>query len=183
MKNIAGALLLFLGLSAASQAATIGFNPGDSFADLNDIFTIDIIGGDFFPETQGGGVNLFYDATVVNVLSVSIDSLVWNFTNDEGIINNFSGVVNDVLVSAFNGTGSDPSGSFVVATIEFQAVGPGISALSMTESSVNPWASGGAAVNPTFLTGSVTVSAVPLPAALWLFLSALFIPLGMRPPR
>ena len=169
MQNITRVLLLFFGMSTASQAANIGFNSEDSFVGLNDIFTIDIIGGDLFPETQGGGVNLFYDQGIVNVLSVSIDSVVWNFINDDGEINNFTGVVSDILVSAFNGAGSDPSNSFIMATIEFQAVGPGVSVLSMTESSINPWASDGSAINPDFLEGSVTVSAVPLPGALWLF--------------
>lgn len=164
---------MLFGLSGISQAATIGFNSENNFVNLGDVFSIDLM-NDAFPVTQGGGVNLFYDETIVNVLSISIDSAVWNFVNDEGTINNSIGTVSDILVSSFNFSG-DPSGNFIMASIEFQAVGFGISSLSMTESTINPWASDGSEVNPDFLNGSVTVSAVPIPGALWLFVSGFLL--------
>ena len=55
-----------------------------------------------------------------------------------------------------------------------QAVATGVGALSLTESTLNPWATFGSQVNPTFLAGSVTVSsavAVPLPSAAWLLVA------------
>jgi hypothetical protein len=102
------------------------------------------------------------------VNSVSIDSGVWDFSNDLGSINNVSGTLSEVLVSAFPGVST---GAFVVATVEFLAVGLGASNLTLSEAAGNPWASDGSSINPTFANGSVTV--VPIPAAMWLFGSGL----------
>lgn len=166
-------------LSATAQAATVGFDPQDSppapdvAYEIGNFFSIDILATDF-PETQGGGVNLFYDAGIVQVQSVTIDNAVWNFINDPGVIDNSAGEISDILVSAFNVSPlSDPSGTIVVASINFQAVGIGVSLLTLTESGINPWATNGDLVNPTFTVGTVRVATVPVPGALALFLSGL----------
>ena len=148
------------------QAATITTDPFNSTVGLNSVFTINIT-GEGFPETQGGGFNLAWDPTILDVNSVSIDGGVWDFTNDLGSINNVSGTLSEVKVSAFPGVNT---GSFIVATVEFLAVGLGSSNLALTESTGNPWASDGSPIGPTFTTnGSITVSSVPIPAAAWLF--------------
>ena len=60
-----------------------------------------------------------------------------------------------------------------MATIEFTAVGEGTTSLVLTDSTVNPWAGNGVPIHPSFLEGNLTVSAVPVPAAMWLFCSGL----------
>ena len=63
-----------------------------------------------------------------------------------------------------------------VSEIQFASfIGAGVSSLILTESILNLFASGGLPLDPsvTFLTSSVTVTAVPLPAAFWLLLSEL----------
>jgi hypothetical protein len=57
-----------------------------------------------------------------------------------------------------------------VATVQFTAIGTGGSALSLTEYTLNPWASDGSRISPVMEDGLLTVAqAVPLPAAFWLF--------------
>ncbi len=172
------AALLFLTIGSA-QAATVSFDPLASSAGSGDTFFVDVTGSGF-PTTEGGGVNLFYDASIVTVTSVSIDAGIWDFVNDFGTIDNGTGTVSDILVSAFPGVAT---GSFVVATIEFQAVGLGSSPLTITESALNPWASGGSAINPSFQAGSVTVSTVPLPGAVLFFMSGLLGLIGIAKKR
>ncbi len=166
-------LLCFAVITA--QGATVRPDPLSSSVGLGDTFFIDVI-GEGFPTTEGGGFDLAFDQTVINALSVSIDNGLWGFVNDLGTIDNVTGSLSDVLVSAFPAVAL---GDFTVATIEFQAVGAGTSSLLFSESSMNPWASGGSGINPTFTTASVSVATVPIPAALWLFASGLIGIVGL----
>lgn len=161
---------LFGWVTASVQGATVATAPDAVTVGLGNTVFVDVVGRDF-PETQGGGFNLGFDPAVISAVSVSIDDLVWNFFTDTGTIDNNVGTISDVLVAAINVTGSDPSGDFVVATLEFVAVGEGASSLELSESVKNPWASSGVSIEPLFQPGSITV--VPVPAALYLFMTGL----------
>ena len=56
---------------------------------------------------------------------------------------------------------------------EFEAIGIGTTALPLSENPLNVWAAAGSPVNPAMIAGSVSVTAVPVPAAAWMFVSAL----------
>jgi len=171
MKSIKVIMFIFsLFLSGYVSAATI--TTVSSNVNVNDVFSVDIIGTDFTGNVDGGGINVSFDQNVLNVLSVSIDESVWNFGStgiDTGFINNSTGTVDGIMVNTF----ADVTGDFVIATIEFQAISGGDSLLLLTELGINPWASSGSLINPDFATSSVNVSAVPVPAALWLFVTGL----------
>ena len=95
------------------------------------------------PDIHGGGLNVQYNPSVLQVQSVTIDN-AWAFSNRQGVINNASGNVTDILFANFNGIGGDVG----VATIEMNVIGSGDSAFSISESSSNPFAdtSGGSPV-------------------------------------
>lgn len=160
------ALLIF---SSHLQAAMITWNSINNTYNQNDIFTLDVIGTDFVSNVDGGGVDITYNSSVLNVLSITIDELVWDFAVSPGIIDNGAGTVNGLYVNAF----SPVTGDFTVASIEFQVIGTtgSNSALTLTEYALNPWASGGLPINPSYTNGNVSV--VPVPAAAWLFASGL----------
>jgi hypothetical protein len=102
---------------------------------------------------------------------VTIDEAnTWSFVNDFGTIDNTNGELNEVRVSDFPGV----TGGFTVATIEFLATGLGTSAIELTESIENPWASNGSTIDPVLLNIS-SVQVVPIPAAIWLFGTSLFV--------
>jgi hypothetical protein len=150
------------------EAATIQTDPSYTRVNIGDAFTIDIVGLDF-PETQGGGFTLIYDPNMLNVINVSIDEAqFWTFVNDNGVIDNESGVLSEVNVSEFPGI----IGDFTIATIEFLAVGYGTSRFRLTESTGNPWASNGTEISPALMNDNL-VQVVPIPAAVWLFGSGL----------
>lgn len=161
-------------LISSVQAATISFDNSLTNIGLGNVFSLDVTGTGFVSSADGGGVNLSFDHNVLNVLSVSINETVWDFGGfgiSTGTIDNSVGALNGVMVNTF----SNPGTSFIVATIEFQAVGMGVSDLMLSEFNLNPWASGGSTVNPTFEQSTVTVAStvVPVPAAAWLFGSGL----------
>ena len=165
--------------SHCSIAGTITWDSVNNSVFENDIFSLDIIGTGFTEIVDGGGIDLAFDASVLNVLSVSFDTGVWNFVNSAGTINNTLGTVNGIATSALP---SSVTGDFIFATIQFQAVGLNgtNSSLGLTEFAGNPWASGGSAITPLdFVNGNVAISAVPVPAAVWLFGSGLLGLIGV----
>ncbi|HFQ13575.1 MAG TPA: VPLPA-CTERM sorting domain-containing protein [Gammaproteobacteria bacterium] len=167
---VSGLIAALLLLTARVDASTVSFVSPPTVT-TGQTFTLDLIGTEFTDIVDGGGVNLFFDSSVLVVNSITVDTSVWEWFDDPGTIDNTAGTVSEIQFASFIGATSD----FAIATIEFSAIGTGISDLILTESILNPFASGGLPLDPpvTFLTGSVTVTAVPLPAAFWLLLGGL----------
>ena len=163
MKSIVSMITVLFLWTTGAQAATIGFDPISSNVSLGSGFSVNVVGS-IFPQTQGGGFNLYFNSSIVNVTSVSINANVWNFVNGTGTINNTGGSLTSVFMSAFPGVGP---GSINVATINLLAVGSGSTSLTLTEYDKNPWASDGNRINPIFNAGSVNVAAaIPEPASI-----------------
>jgi len=173
MKNVKKIItLMTLLFSSHLSAATITWEASSTNVNVNDSFTLNIIGTSFSNNVDGGGLDFSFNSSVLNVASISIDENVWNLGAgiSTGTIDNVLGTVNGISVNAW----SDVIGDFTVASVTFQAIGSGISGLSLSEWGTNPWASGGSLINPDYVNASVTaVSAVPVPAAVWLFCSGL----------
>jgi len=172
MKNVTKIMAVFLlMLSGHVSAATITWASPVTNVNTNDTFTIDIIGTGFTSTVDGGGVNFSYNSNVLNVLSVSVDTNVWDLGVgiSAGAIDNAAGAVNGVMVNTWSGV----TGGFSVASVTFQAVASGTTGLSLSEYILNPWAGAGLLLNPDYVDATVTVSAVPVPAAVWLFGSGL----------
>lgn len=180
MKYIKKVMAVFLLLfSGYISAATIGWDAAPATINVGDSFSLNILGSAFTGNVDGGGVNFSYDSSILNVISISIDEAVWDFGGfgiSTGAIDNFTGTVDGIMVNTF----SVVTGSFDVATIQFQAIGAGTSALNLVEYALNPWASGGALINPIMASSSLTVlQSVPIPAAVWLFGSGLLGLIGL----
>lgn len=115
-------------------------------------FTLDVE-LDAFPVTEGGGVNVGYSPEVLQVKTVLINSETWDFVTQPGYIDNSSGLVSNVLVSSYQGV----KDKAVIATITFDAIAAGNSVITLSESTVNPFASAGTKVNPQFVSSHVIV--------------------------
>ncbi|MCU7923957.1 MAG: cohesin domain-containing protein [Candidatus Thiodiazotropha sp. (ex Dulcina madagascariensis)] len=170
-------IAVFVSMMQTVEAAKVQIDPLNSTVNIGESFTVDIV-GIAFPETQGGGFNLTYDADILNITNVSIDEAnTWTFYNDLGTVDNVNGELKEVRVSDFPGV----TGDFTVATIGFLAIGLGTSRLNLTESAGNPWASNGSIISPALINDS-SVQVVPLPGAVWLLGSGLLalISVSMR---
>jgi len=179
MKFLLGFIFGLALLSGHASAATIGWGSAPATIYAGDSFSLNITGSGFTSNVDGGGVNFSYDSSILNVASVSINGSVWDFGGagiSTGSIDNGTGTVDGIMVNTF----SVVTGSFDVATIQFQAIGSGTSALNLTEYALNPWASGGALIDPILANSSLTVlQSVPVPAAVWLFGSGLIGLIGV----
>lgn len=110
--------------------------------------------------------------------NVSIDAAVWNFMANSGTIDNGAGSVTGMEFLTFSGAGTD----FTIATIDFTALASGSSLLDIEKHislSIPDFSAGGLPLDVELLDGSVSVSAVPVPAAVWLFGSGLIALVGI----
>lgn len=153
--------------NSAALSATITTDPQDSSVLQGESLIVELVGQDFTDATVGGGADLVFDPSVLQAVGVTFGHSAFDFAKTVQNIDNASGKIDSILVSSFL---TDPSGNFNIATIEFMAVGIGSSILDLGPSTFSaPWLTAtDVNIDPTFVDGSATVSAVPLPAAIWM---------------
>jgi hypothetical protein len=131
--------ILLLGFTLTVQAGpTVGFSSDKIKARTGDTVTVDIVITDF-PTTGGGGLTLSFNPKILQVMSVALNTGTWGFAGQDGIVDNSRGNVSDILFSSYNGVMGDAT----VATVTLSALKPGRSALTLSESGLNPFASSG----------------------------------------
>ena len=133
---------------------TVALSSKEVSAEVGETFTLDITMSDF-PTSEGGGVTVRFDANMLTVSNVAINSEVWNFVNKDGVIDNDSGVVSDILFSNYKGVSGDSN----VATITFQAKNSGSSKINLEGSLVNPFASNGEKIAANFVNTDIQIIA------------------------
>ena len=132
------AMMLMLFVVTAHGEPLVGFSEKRIKAKQGDTITIDIVMKDF-PASEGGGLSLSFDPSVLNILAVNLNKDLWDFVTQEGNINNKDGQITDILFSSYKGV----SGEATIVTVEFQAISHGKTKLWLHESLANPFASQG----------------------------------------
>lgn len=164
-----------LSFTVSAHAAIISFNNNSLTVNPGDSFSL-TIQGTGFPAIVGGGLNLDFDASVLQIDQVTTNQSVFEFYLgngiEEGHLNNAAGKLDDTAFNTFIGA----TGDFDIMTIDFTAIGSGLSQLQLSESSV--WVFSDVYGNKvgdslSYISAEVSVSAVPVPAAFWLFGSGL----------
>lgn len=165
------AISMVLATFGMASAAVISVNPLDSEELLNSVFNLTIVGDEFVDGTAGGGFGLAWNPSVLSLNSVTLTfpsafggDPLWDFWN-EGTIDQTAGTLTGLSVASFVGT---PDATFDIATLNFTAVGLGLSPIDLIEPTSNTWPNyaGTALTGPTFTDGSVNV--VPIPGSLLL---------------
>jgi hypothetical protein len=162
-----GAAALLLSSSGVVLAATVSFTPDPKDVMVGDSFTVDIVGSNF-TELAGGTINLGFDSSLLTIDSVAVNSVLFDFLPDGGgpaAGNTWPNIGFDTFVN------NPATGNFTIATITLTAGGSGTASLSILGSS--QYFSATAQLSPTLVGSTVNISAVPLPAAAWLFGSGL----------
>ena len=131
--------LLLLGTALTVQAEpAVGFSSDKIKVKAGETITVDIVMTGF-PTTEGGGLTLTFDPQILRVVHVAPNSETWEFVAQDGITDNSSGNVSDILFSSYQGV----TGNAAVATVTLSALKPGRSVLNLSESGLNPFASNG----------------------------------------
>jgi hypothetical protein len=98
------------------------------------------------PATEGGGITLNYDSSMISVSVINVNQGNWSFSNKNGVIDNAAGMVSDILFSNYNGV----QGNAEISTITIHTIRPGKSVITLSGSQVNPFASNGKQLNVSF---------------------------------
>jgi general secretion pathway protein D len=155
----AGLLLIALGLSPSSvQAAPIISAPLVT-VEVGDIFTIPIAITDAVALTSWQ-FDLVFDPAIVQASAVNEGTFMSDFGSTlfgPGVIDNPNGLIS-IVTNAFTDFAPAPSGTGVVAEIEFLALAPGVSPLLLSNVFVNLLADGVEIAN-----GQITVTGTPVP--------------------
>ncbi len=126
------AFLLFLP-SQARSAASLSLQSSASAVQVGDSFSVQLnVSG--ASNLYGWQVDVFFNPSVIHVLSTSQGTFLSSggFTTFflNGTLNNTLGLVDDLLATRL-GSVLGASGNGLLATLNFQAVGPGVSPISL----------------------------------------------------
>ena len=184
IKSISFILILsILVINADAQASIanhVFIEPADKTVNLGETFSIILKGEDFNLGMDGGSIDMAFDPMILNADSVSINSGFWNVDASKGSIDNDAGKIDFTDVAQF---GSNTTNTlFDIATFTFHANGIGSSQLILKVNDNSPFATGGDVIAVNLSNGLIIVQAIPLPAAIWLFATAL-IGLGVFSKR
>ena len=181
IKTIVSGTLLGLSITSMAQAASVSLTPQTNSIAVGDNISIDLM-VDFSSEpTLGGGIDVFYDSSRLDFVSFTFDSsfesLIDPFMScpSAGICDPISsaGSIENIAFGNFGGIG----GTFLVGTFTFDALSSG-QALFSTQANTTlggPFVSSTTfePMSVTYNGTSIAITEVPLPAAGWMFLTAL----------
>lgn len=160
IKSLVAALALAGFGTAASASGALVLNPADSTAQVGDVIVVEVRGENFTDQVVGGGFDLSFDPTVLSLSSVSVDMVEWEFLTNPGTIDNSAGTLTAVWFNAF--LAPLPTGNFPVATLRFNALAAGASALNLAANPLFPFVNDGVGlIDVSIGSGGVTVSVVP----------------------
>ncbi len=187
-KNLKLSLVaLALGLfSQASNANVIGVSPTTSTVGIGQEFTLDIT-MEFLQETVGGSFDLFYDTNIFDLVSFSYDSSFSidvidpaftltpkNCETDGSVVGGCN--VGDAELNAIGfGNFDGIIGDYVIGQLTLVATqaGLGTVGLASSDSPFGGFISAADAEEMIVVYNGASVLVVPVPAAIWLMLSAL----------
>ncbi|WP_446812248.1 VPLPA-CTERM sorting domain-containing protein (plasmid) [Methylomonas sp. 2BW1-5-20] len=188
LKNLPAIVAVLASITATNGAFAavtenhVFFDPTSTTVNLGDTFSL-VLKGELFPAgLDGGSVDVNFDSSMLHADTVSVNSSLWNFASVPGAIDNTTGKIEFTDFAQFGA--NTTNNLFNIATFTFTAIGSGSSQITLVTNNNDPFATGGNPITPTFSNAEVNIlqSAVPLPAAFWLFLSGLgsFAALGRR---
>ncbi len=148
------------------QAQTVSVSPSLTNVQIGDSFTVDLLATGFPDKIFGGGYNISFDASLLQLDDITFPSN-WEFLTSKGTT--VGGTVSDVFFNTFS---APIKGDFLTSTLKFTAIGLGTSSITLSESPSFPFGDEFSnAVSVTYVGG--TVAAVPEPGSVALMLAGL----------
>lgn len=177
---IAGAALV---VSFGVQAASVDLVPDNLMVSQGEQITLTVIGSGFDDDADAGAFGATWDPAVLSYVRTDISAPPWDTTFvDDAQADTDAGILRTVFLGASNNAGM----SFDIATLVFDVVinpvSPTTIQLGIDEFD-SGWFAPGAVRYTTITYGSATINPIPVPAAVWLFGSALGMLGWMRTRR
>lgn len=152
----------------AVQAQTVSVNSALTNVNIGDTFTVDLLASGFPNKIFGGGYNLAFDASILQLDDITFPSN-WEFLTSKG--STVGGNVTDVFFNTFS---APIAGDFLTSTLKFTAIASGTSNITVSESPSFPFGDEFSnAVSVTYVGGVANVAAVPEPGSVALMLAGM----------
>lgn len=187
--SVIGSMFLLL-VSGTSQAITVSFDPTAQTVATGSSFSVKLgisgLGNGAAPSLGTFDLDIGYNSSLLSFTSVSFGDPVLGDQLDLFSLGSFTsssnttpGTVNvfELSFDSVADLNTLQAANFTLATFTFSALSGGISPLSISINALGD--ANGDPLVATTASGSVTVTAVPLPAAAWLFGSGLLGLIGM----
>jgi hypothetical protein len=162
----------------AAHAGTLAIGSPGAPVQLGDAFSVSVTGLGFADLVVGGGFNLAFNPAVLQLEGPAMIAPIWEFVPAGGSVNNGAGTL---MNASFNSFVTPRDGDFAVATLNFRAVGPGSSDMTLSPSAIFVFSDHlGNALHPDF--GAASVAVVPEPGSIAMMLAGLgaLLPLVRR---
>jgi len=169
-------------MAGVSNAATVSVLPATQTAAIGDTITASVTGSGFLDGATGGSILVSWDTTVLTLLTTQQDTQIDGILNTGwGSVPIFDTTVPGTLeFTALLTNGDDPAigvggAEFVFVNLDFSVLATTPTNIGVAPGSFGDWQDGNntSVLDVTYVPGSVNVSAVPVPAAVWLFGSGL----------
>lgn len=193
IKNLVKSALIgavsVLAVAGGANAATVQIDPATIAVANGDIFDLTVVGRGFAEATTGGGFLVTWvpaDLTLISTATDIDNSAIANGFNFNGALIDLGAGTAGVAVGQF--PNNPLAGDFDIATLTFSALQPGVTSTSLGIFAIqNEWLGADGltalAAQPNYLGAEITVNAVPVPAAVWLFGSGLLGMVGVARRR
>ncbi len=165
MKKLLLSLMLIL-ISQLANAGVVSIEQLNKVNKLNDVFSIKVVGSDFDYPLEGFGLNIDFEDSILELLSVTVDSNIWEFHQTAG--ERSAGKVAKIGGASFKGV----ENNILFAILDFKAIGIGISDLIISDANHRTvvWSDLTLSDIPLDFKNA-QVQVVPIPAAFWLMFS------------
>jgi hypothetical protein len=192
IKNALIGSLSMLAVAGAADAATVQINPATLAVADGAVFNLTVEGANFAEATSGGGFELTWDTSVLSLTSTVpeiVASLSANGFDGPALLGGVSIDPAGILQVAAGKFFELPvSGTFDIATLTFEALQPGVTTTALGIFALQDVWLGADGITPLanqpdYVGAEVTVNAVPVPSAVWLFGSGLLGMVGVARRR
>jgi hypothetical protein len=169
--RLATAVILWCTLAAAAEASTVAFTQSSIDVVPGETFTVDLVGSDFSAGPDGAAFALSWDPAVLSYVSTAVANPPW----DTSYVSDGTASAGNIEYIFLNKSVGNAGSAFALASFTFNVLGnPGdATSLMLSNDPYNTGfvAPGAVPIAVNYVNSQVHV--VPVPAALWLFGSAL----------
>lgn len=177
-----GALLI----AGQVNAETVSLTPSVTSVTVDEAFTLTVQGTDFVNDVSSGSILVTWDATAMSMTSTLADLDASAAANGFPIEFGVNTILPGQLSATYATFGTVAGPTFDFFSMDFVAIPPPSQTDLIIDAGLfGDWQDGAgtAITNVTYVGASVSVSAVPVPAAVWLFGSGLIGMVGIARRR